>query len=156
MYLLARKHYENASSTLNVAYVDYLLGNMLSLRQQFDRALVCLKRSLSCYQSEGGETIELVMAMERIGTLHMNMGNHDLSKEVFEKGLDICERRFGVKNNTTADIIYGLGCIHFIQARAGCGSIDQEKAEEWLRRALQIKEDLLGDWHPEVARVLNR
>lgn len=53
MFLLARTHYENSSSTLNLAKVDYSLGNLFSLRRKHQQAIVCLKRSLQCYEQEG-------------------------------------------------------------------------------------------------------
>lgn len=69
------------------------------------------------------------MTMERLGSLHMNMGNIPEAKSVLEKALNICERRFGHNNNVTADVIYALGCITLIEAKSGCGGVDQEKAE---------------------------
>jgi len=156
MLLLARTHYENSSSTLNLALVDCSLGNLYSLLRKHEKAIVCLKRSLQCYEKEGGEPIEQCMTMERLGTVYMNSRKLAEAKEILNSALEICERKYGAFNNTTADIIYDIGCIIFAEARGGCGGIDQDKAEEWLRRALEIKASLLGDWHPEVARVLNR
>lgn len=71
------------------------------------------------------------MAMERIGTIYMNMNKADDAKAILEKALEICERRFGI-NDTTADIIYALGCIHVMQSRSGCGGVDQIEAEGLL------------------------
>src|SRR3990167_1990658 len=51
-FLLARTHYENSSSTLKLAHVDFALGDMFSTRK-YDQALKYLKRSLACYLQEG-------------------------------------------------------------------------------------------------------
>lgn len=156
MLLLARTLYKNSASTLDLAKVDLTLGDLYSLQRKYDEALVCLKRSLECYEKEGGEPVEQAMAMERLGTLYLNRGDIQEARTILTRALTFCERRFGLENNTTADIIYDMGCVTFADARAGCGGVDLEKAEELLRKSLELKEVLLGDWHPEVSRVLNR
>lgn len=66
MFLLARTHYENSSSTLNLAKVDYSLGNLFSLRRKHNQAIVCLKRSLGCYEQEGNYFIFIFIKIELI------------------------------------------------------------------------------------------
>lgn len=69
------------------------------------------------------------MTMERLGTVYMNMEKFAEAKEILNTALNICERKFGTNNNTTADIIYDIGCITFADALSGCGGVDQQNAE---------------------------
>ena len=156
VYLLAKLHYENSSSTLEVAKTCFALGDLLTCQEKWKQAEDYFLEALKAHSKEDPESFDSVQTMERLGTLYTNTGKIADAKRVLENALAICESRFGSENDLTANVIYALGCIYFIEGKSGLGGIDQEKAENWLRRSLEIKERILGDWHPEVARVLNR
>jgi len=74
--------------------------------------------------------------------------NQDSAIVVGELALEKAIRQFGQMDTNTAQVFSKLGFYNYVKANFS-------EAESLTRRALNIKEKLLGDEHPDVANSLN-
>jgi tetratricopeptide (TPR) repeat protein len=72
------------------------------------------------------------------------LGRHEESELIYRRALEMLERTYGPHHYEAAANLHGLGA-----AMAARGAL--REAEEHYRRALAIKEELLGVDSPDVA-----
>lgn len=127
MLCMAKQHYENSSSTLEVCRVEALLGELCAQQRKHDEAEKWFNVALRKYEKESSDSEELVVTMERLATLYINTGKTDNAKTILERALTICEKKFGGRVPVTANVIYSLGCIANIEARRYVCEMERER-----------------------------
>lgn len=79
----------------------------------------------------------------------MNQKEFATAKETLGRAMKIMESKYGPDHPTTADVLYALGSVCFVEN-------DYDGAEELFTKTRAIKVVALGEDHPDVSRVINR
>ena len=91
---------------------------------------------------------DLAEAINNLGFLYEEEGNHDAAEKLFREALAMNRRLLGDKHK---EIAAGLSNLAFVQQEKG----DLAHAEANFRQALAMQRELLGEVHPDVAMTLN-
>ena len=91
---------------------------------------------------------DLAEAINNLGFLYEEEGNHDAAEKLFREALAMNRRLLGDKHK---EIAAGLSNLAFVEKEKG----DLTHAEANFRQALAMQRELLGEVHPDVAMTLN-
>jgi serine/threonine-protein kinase len=127
-------------NVMNLGMLSQREGNYADARRVFEELVAQYERDLGPDHPETARVIyNLALAQQSLGELAE-------ARTSCERSLRIRTASLGAEDPRTADSLEMLG---FIMSRQG-----DPQAETQLRRALQIKEKLLGPRNAEVARML--
>jgi preprotein translocase subunit SecA/nephrocystin-3 len=153
MFQKAEAYYHQASQMLNVAKVSAALGELYFTQMRHEDCERMLKKSISIFEKEKGtQSQSLVHPLDRLGVLYTAQHKHDLALASLERALQISESNAGADTVESANVIYDLACTYLSIGE----NLEIAKAEQYLLRALAIKESALGPWDVEVSHVLLR
>ncbi|KAH3742581.1 Tetratricopeptide repeat protein [Pelomyxa schiedti] len=155
MYNKAVELYNATSMPLEVAKVKRYLAQLYHVTNRSDKAESMLKDLLVIYEKEKGpDDLEVATTLNSLGSLYVDLCQGPSAHPVLERALRICESQVGPDHNMTADVAYTIGALYHYERDLLAKNLD--KAEEYLKRALKIKEKTFGYYHPDVAWVLNK
>eukprot|EP01105_Mastigella_eilhardi_P027733 TRINITY_DN8715_c0_g2_i2.p1 TRINITY_DN8715_c0_g2~~TRINITY_DN8715_c0_g2_i2.p1 ORF type:complete len:1431 (-),score=368.63 TRINITY_DN8715_c0_g2_i2:61-4353(-) len=155
VYLKALRLYEATSMPLEAAKVKRDLAQIYHVTRRTDKAEVLLQNLVEVYEKEKGpDDVDVATTLNALGMLYIDSRKTLNAHAALERALQICESQLGAENTITADVAYSLGCLYDFERDLLAANL--EKAEEFLKRALKIKEQLYGYYHPDVAWVLNK
>ncbi|NMO19511.1 tetratricopeptide repeat protein [Pyxidicoccus fallax] len=95
-----------------------------------------------------GDDQHLAVALETLGTVRWMTGEHERSREYYERALALLEKASAPESLDRANLLNNLGNVLMDQGQ-------HAEAREHFERALAIKQRLLGDEHPSIAVTLN-
>ena len=138
-------------SPRDAAEMDGLCRRAIALRDQahYREAEVLLRRALAV-ADEGAESHDprICPVLNELGVLYKYMGRFDEAGQVYHRALAVAAGRAGHPDDATmATLYHNLGGLEHARERYAAG-------EPYARRAVAIREQLLGPNHPEVAADL--
>ena len=111
--------------------------------QILERALVKLDSA-----KEIGPKVRAAL-LDKIGTIYASLGQPDRARPLLEKALELRRAEFGDDSLEAAATLHNLGYLHLTRK-------NMAEAEDNSRRALEIRERLLGPEHPLVTVTLTQ
>ena len=161
-YDLAQPHLERALAlrrpALGDLHADTLhsmlnLGNLFAMRsvatKNLDRAEPLLLEAMRGFRKTSGpESLDTLVATEKLGLLLQNRNQHEKALLYFQKSSAGFRKNLGHEHRRTLETTNYIGLS--LQAQ---GKYDQ--AEQHLRQTLKIRRRVLGDDDPETLRSIN-
>jgi actin-related protein/tetratricopeptide (TPR) repeat protein len=149
----ARTHFMQSSQVLAAARTERSLGALLQTLARPDESEHFLRHALQVFSDQSGDdSVEVAISYDKLAALQLSKKAFADARHSLVTAKQICERQLGSMHKTTGDIMYRLGCVHLMEHQPD----SMVHAEECLSHALKICEQIYGDRHPEVARVLCR
>lgn len=129
------------------------LGRVHTLKGEFDAARARLQHAATLVGSRHGEeSLDYAQALNDLAAVDFSEGHHAEVARHLTRALEIRDTLAATNPNVRLDPDYAtnvnnLGLVHF---RLG----DLEKAEELFRSAVELREEIYRDAHPEQAQSL--
>jgi tetratricopeptide (TPR) repeat protein len=131
-----------------IADVLHNLGVMQRQLKRYDEADQTLRRVLKIRRDAFGEQHDKTAAsLQALGNLEFMRGNYDAARDLLSQALAVVEALGGLEEEK-ASMLDSLGAIAH---RKG----EQAEARTYMRKALLIRQEQLGDEHPLIARSQN-
>lgn len=126
---------------LSSANPEFAKGRDVTVREVLDRVAPRLTADL-------GAQPDVEMEMQTlVGNAYLELGIYEDSEAHFRRALVLCDDLDGQTLKCTEAMV-GLGNVLAVRN-------EFEKAEPYLRQAIALREQILGDEHPEVAVALD-
>ncbi|MFL5349329.1 MAG: tetratricopeptide repeat protein [Hyalangium sp.] len=126
-----------------------LLGKLLRLQKDFDRAEPLLQRGLALREAALGQNHpDVADSLNNLANLYNDLGRYDRAEPLFQRALAIREAALGKDHLSVAQSLNNLANLYYSQGMYG-------QAEPLHQRALAIFEAALGENHPFVANSRN-
>ena len=124
------------------------LGQVLTARGSYDKALVVLEEALRLEVSTGGaDTPNAISILKKLSDAHFYAGHLDMCESLAQRALALDRQLYGERNPHVAEDLVNLGAVQFEREHL-------KEAEQFHRRALEIVEGWYGKDHPETASML--
>ena len=121
----------------------------LSREGKFKDALPLTERALTIREKNfGSESRETAIVLNRLGTLHLSLGDNAKSETYLKKALGIYEKLSGANDLDAADTLTNLAIFYRTEGEFA-------ESEKLFLRALEIREKELGSEHHLIALSLN-
>jgi tetratricopeptide (TPR) repeat protein len=136
---------ENIQVTRSLLYLGYLYSNSERYKeaeQVYARVLLIKEKEL------GSEHSELADILNGLGHVLNKMRQYAKAEKHFLSALDICEKNPGVNPYALATVLHNLGAVYF----RGLG--ENEKAEAYFKRAIEIGKEVYGEDSEEIKETI--
>jgi serine/threonine protein kinase/tetratricopeptide (TPR) repeat protein len=118
--------------------LDYL-GYIYNTTERYEEAEGLYRRALTIMEKEmGSEYYKLSRILNGLGHIYDRLAQYGEAEQYFLRALNICEKNPGKDPYVLADSLHNLGTLYF----RGLG--ENEKAEEYFKRALELEKEVYG------------
>lgn len=125
-----------------VADPSQSLGKTITANELLDRGALRLRHELQ------DQPLSRARLLDTVGLVYQNLGLYEKAEELLNESLDTREGH-GADALEVADSLANIGVLHWKR-------VENEEAETYLRRSLEIRQARLGPGDPKVAELLDR
>jgi CHAT domain-containing protein/Tfp pilus assembly protein PilF len=135
------------SDTMETGKINHDLGKLYHQQGKLCKDEEYHQRALSIYEKAHADA-EAATVLLHLGLHRKDEGNYGEAEALLKRALEIREKVFEPEHPAVAQVLNGLGAVHYLQCRFG-------EAESVFLRAHAIRKKAFGGADPKVATVLD-